>query len=106
MRLLESGEDYLERILMLKEKHGNVRAIDIANSMNFSKPSVSIALHKWISFFLCLRPDRRDPGGARHRNQCPDRSRLPCASEPDFEGSRIAGSGGCRKKGGMLHPTL
>ena len=44
MRLLESGEDYLERILMLKEKHGNVRAIDIANSMNFSKPSVSIAL--------------------------------------------------------------
>ena len=46
MRLLESGEDYLERILMLKEKHGNVRAIDITNSMNFSKPSVSIALHK------------------------------------------------------------
>ena len=49
-------------------------------------------------FLYAARPDRRDPGGARHRDQCPDRSRLPCASEPDFEDSRIAGSGGCRKK--------
>ena len=42
----KSKEDYLERILMLSEKKGNVRAIDIANDMNFSKPSVSIALKK------------------------------------------------------------
>ena len=46
MNLFESSEDYLERILMLKEKNGFVRAIDIANSMNFSKASVSIALKK------------------------------------------------------------
>lgn len=46
MRLLESAEDYLERILMIKEKSGNVRSIDIANDMNFSKPSVSVAMHK------------------------------------------------------------
>ena len=37
----ESGQMYLETILILKEKNENVRAIDIANEMNFSKPSVS-----------------------------------------------------------------
>ena len=46
MHILESGEDYLERILMLQNKNGSVRAIDIANDMNYSKPSVSIALKK------------------------------------------------------------
>lgn len=42
----ESKEDYLERILMLSERKSSVRAIDIANDMKFSKPSVSIALKK------------------------------------------------------------
>lgn len=42
----ESMEDYLERILMLQEKNGFVRSIDIAEDMNFSKPSVSIAMKK------------------------------------------------------------
>lgn len=46
MTHFESEEDYLERILMLSKEKTNVRAIDIANSMNFSKPSVSIALKK------------------------------------------------------------
>ena len=46
MHILESGEDYLERILMLQNKIKNVRAIDIANAMNYSKPSVSVALKK------------------------------------------------------------
>ena len=46
MNQFESKEDYLERILMLNEKNGHVRAIDIANSMGFSKPSVSVALKK------------------------------------------------------------
>ena len=46
MHILESGEDYLERILMLQNEMGQVRAIDIANSMNYSKPSVSVALKK------------------------------------------------------------
>ena len=41
----ESREDYLERILMLQEQGLNeIHAIDLANFMNFSKPSVSIAL--------------------------------------------------------------
>ena len=40
----ESVEDYLETILQLKKKLGQVRSIDIAREMNFSKPSVSVAM--------------------------------------------------------------
>lgn len=46
MILHESMEMYLETILILKERLHNVRAIDIAKEMNFSKPTVSIALKK------------------------------------------------------------
>lgn len=46
MNIYESSEDYLERILIIKEKKGTVRSIDIAESMNFSKPSVSVAMKK------------------------------------------------------------
>jgi Mn-dependent DtxR family transcriptional regulator len=46
MELFKSGEDYLERILILRNKQGNVRSIDIVNDMHFSKPSVSIAMKK------------------------------------------------------------
>lgn len=40
----ESGENYLETILVLKERTGTVRSIDIARALNFSKPSVSRAM--------------------------------------------------------------
>ena len=40
----ESLEDYLETILMLYKSTRQVRSIDIANEMNFTKPSVSIAM--------------------------------------------------------------
>lgn len=46
MHIYESAEDYLEAVLMLQEKNGQVRSIDIANELNFSKPSVSIAMKK------------------------------------------------------------
>jgi DtxR family Mn-dependent transcriptional regulator len=42
----ESAENYLEKILILQNRNGNVRAVDIANEMNFTKPSVSIAMKK------------------------------------------------------------
>ncbi len=42
--LYESGEDYLETILILKKRNGNVRSIDIAREMDLSKPSVSRAV--------------------------------------------------------------
>lgn len=44
MKIQESGENYLETIFILYNKNGSVRSIDIANYMNFSKPSVSRAM--------------------------------------------------------------
>ncbi len=40
----ESGENYLETILLLQRKLGCVRSIDIANRLDYSKPSVSRAM--------------------------------------------------------------
>ena len=44
MRLQESGEMYLETILILSQRKENVRAIDICEEMSYSKPSVSRGL--------------------------------------------------------------
>ena len=44
MKIQESAENYLETILVLYKRKGAVRSIDIANEMNFSKPSVSVAM--------------------------------------------------------------
>lgn len=46
MNIYESAENYLEAILSLREQHGTVRSIDIANQLHFSKPSVSVAMKK------------------------------------------------------------
>lgn len=46
MVIHESAEDYLEVILMLKERIGLVRSIDIVNETHYSKPSISIAMKK------------------------------------------------------------
>lgn len=43
-RILESKENYLETILILKNRRGEVRSVDIAAEMGFSKPSVSVAM--------------------------------------------------------------
>ena len=44
MKIQESAENYLETILILKKRIGNVRSIDIVNELEFSKPSVSVAM--------------------------------------------------------------
>ena len=46
MKMQESGENYLESILMLSQEKGMVRSIDVVNALNFSKPSVSVAMRK------------------------------------------------------------
>ena len=46
MTIHESAEDYLEAILILRERRGAVRSIDIVNELGYSKPSVSIAMKK------------------------------------------------------------
>ena len=44
MKMHESEENYLETILVLSLKGENVRSIDIVNELEYSKPSVSIAM--------------------------------------------------------------
>lgn len=58
MVLQESGEMYLETILVLSEKSRFVRAIDIGEEMGFSRPSVSRAMHLLEDGgFLTISPD-------------------------------------------------
>ncbi len=47
MNIYESAEDYLEAILMIQDRKGVVHSIDIAEELNFSKASVSIAMKKF-----------------------------------------------------------
>lgn len=43
-KIYESKENYLETILILLNRNGSVRSVDIAAEMDFSKPSVSVAM--------------------------------------------------------------
>lgn len=52
MRTHESREDYLEAILILSQRLPMVRSIDVANYMEFSKPSVSVAVANLKSALL------------------------------------------------------
>ena len=44
MKIQESAENYLETILVLSKRKPQVRSIDIAHELSFSKPSVSVAM--------------------------------------------------------------
>lgn len=44
MKIQRSAEDYLEAMLMMQEKYGFIRSIDIANHLGVTKPSVSHAV--------------------------------------------------------------
>lgn len=46
MEIHESAEDYLETILMLKQRLGVVRSIDIVNELGYKKSSVSVAMKR------------------------------------------------------------
>lgn len=54
MRSSESKEDYLEAILVLRERNGNCRNIDIANHLGFTKPSVTNAISNLSELGLVL----------------------------------------------------
>lgn len=43
MKIHKSSEDYLEAMLMMKEKHGHIRSVDVAEHLGVKKPSVSYA---------------------------------------------------------------
>ena len=58
MNIYESAEDYLERVLMIRERKGIVYSIDTAHELNFSKPSVSVAMRRLRENGVnTLRPD-------------------------------------------------
>ena len=60
MALHQSGEDYLEAILVLRKEKGSVRSIDVAQHLGFSKPSVSRAMSILRSSgHVVVRPDGR-----------------------------------------------
>ncbi len=44
MKIQESAENYLETILIITNRNGSCRSIDIANELGYSKPSVSVAM--------------------------------------------------------------
>lgn len=52
MKTQESRENYLEAILVIGEKQGQVRSVDVANFLGFSKPSVSVAVANLKSALL------------------------------------------------------
>lgn len=49
MKIQESAENYLETIYVLGKKNKNVRSIDVANELSFSKASVSVAMKSFRS---------------------------------------------------------
>ena len=57
MKILESAENYLESILILRNEKGRVRSIDIVNHLGFSKPSVSYAMKQFRENGLVIMDD-------------------------------------------------
>lgn len=47
MNIYESAEDYLEAILILRERQGMVRSIDVVHQLELTKPSVSVAMKRF-----------------------------------------------------------
>lgn len=76
MEIHESAEDYLERILMIQERKGAVRSIDVATELGFTKASVSVAMKKlresgYITVdregFLSLTPAGQEVAGRMYQ---------------------------------------
>ncbi len=60
LEIHESGEDYLETILLLENRVGYVRSIDIATQMGYSKPTISIAMRRLRESGYIDVDERRD----------------------------------------------
>ena len=92
MEIHESAEDYLETILILGERTGHVRSIDIATEMNYTKPSISVAMKKLRAngyievddFFIAL--------GVNEKTAAKDACKMEHdLSEETFEKIRVLG---------------
>ena len=83
MNIRESGEDYLETILMLCSEHGSARSVDIAARLGVSKPSVSFAMKKMReNGYILMGDDNRitlTPNGEAIARRVLERHDLLCA---------------------------
>jgi len=52
MRITEATENYMEAILVLGEKNGTVRSVDVANYLGFSKPTISQYMKQFVQHEL------------------------------------------------------
>lgn len=60
MKIQKASEDYLEAMLMMKEKHGFIRSIDVAEHLGVTKPSVSYATKRLReNGYISMDPDGR-----------------------------------------------
>ena len=58
MKIQKASEDYLEAMLMMKEKHGYIRSIDVAGQLGVTKPSVSYATKRLReNGYITMDPD-------------------------------------------------
>lgn len=80
MALHQSGEDYLEAILVLRQTNGIVRSIDVAQHLGFTKPSISRAMSLLrASGHITMEPDGRlqlTPEGEQVAQSIYERHRL------------------------------
>ena len=70
MHLHQSGEDYLEAILELRQERGMVRSIDVAQKLGFSKPSVSRAMAILRADGYITIPDKPGLGSEINEEAC------------------------------------
>ena len=55
MKIQKASEDYLESMLMMKEQHGYIRSVDVADHLGVTKPSVTCArtvISRWTATVL------------------------------------------------------
>ena len=80
MQLLESGEMYLETILILTIRDQTVRSIDIAKYMGFSKPSVSRAVGRLKEQgYITVDPEGKADAPLRKKSMSAIRCSPPCS---------------------------
>ena len=83
MRVTEATENYMEAILVLKQQNGSVRAVDIANYLGFSKPTISQYMKQFVQQGLV------EIGSDGHIELTPDGRSI---AEPIFERHRVISS--------------
>ena len=80
MRVTETTENYMEAILVLKQQNGAVHAVDIANYLGFSKPTISQYMKQYVQQGLV------EIGGEGHIELTPAGRSI---AEPIFERHRV-----------------